>query len=125
MRLIHSLKSNNTLRLKVEMDPIDQGVIEQCMYLECTRLAEIFDLVNVLVATVVSVAWYTLRILVCESASEGLDDSEGGEVLGGYEFDSSTLPSLLLLNEIMDLRVHHLEGCVAPYGNWIHGVPSL
>lgn len=105
------------------MDPINKCAIEHFKYLEGPRLAEVLDLVNVLVAAVIAVSWYTLRILVGEGAAECLDDGKRGEVLGGDEFDSPTLPPLLLLNEIVDLRIHRLKGGVTPYRNWIHWRP--
>ena len=51
--------------------------------LEGTTLAEKLDLVDVLVATVVTGTGVTLRVLVGHGGTQGLEDSGGGEVLRG------------------------------------------
>lgn len=77
--------------------------------------AEVLDLVDVLIATVVAVAGHALGVLVSEGAAEGLDDGEGGEVLGGDQLDPPALPPLFLLDQVMDLRIHSVEAGVPPF----------
>ncbi|URE31071.1 Nuclear transport factor 2 (NTF2) domain [Musa troglodytarum] len=86
--------------------------------------AEVLDGVDVLVAAVVAVAGHALGVLVSESAAEGLDDGEGGEVLGGDELDSVRLAPLLVFDEIVDLRVDGGERRESPFAHGLHGCSS-
>lgn len=88
--------------------------------LEGAGAAEVLDLVDVLVAAVVAVARHALGVLVGEGGAEGLDDGEGGEVLGGDQLDPPALPPLLLLDQVVDLRIHRMQRRVAPHRHRIH-----
>lgn len=52
----------------------------QAVSLEGTSSAEVLDLVDEFVATIVAIARETFRVLVGESGAKGFDDSLGGEV---------------------------------------------
>ena len=83
--------------------------------LEGTRLAQLLDLVDELVTTIVAVVRITLGVLVGEAGTEALHDGSGGEVLGvkreeGYNLRSDHfegLPGtvLLLLDQIEEFRI--------------------
>lgn len=88
--------------------------------LKSAGTAEVFDLVNKLIATVVTVTGHALRVLVCKRTAKGLNYSERGEVLGGNELDPGALAALLLLNQVVDFRVHGVQGRIAPSVHWIH-----
>lgn len=53
--------------------------------LEGTTLAQQLDLVNVLVATIVTSAGVALGVLVGHGRTQGIEDGAGGDVLGGNE----------------------------------------
>lgn len=53
--------------------------------IESTALAEQLDLVNVLVATIVTSTGVALRVLVGHGRAQGIEDGAGGDVLGGNE----------------------------------------
>ena len=59
--------------------------------LESTTLAQLLDLVDVLVATVVTGAGVTLGVLVGHGRTKSVEDGAGGDVLGGDEHDGLTL----------------------------------
>lgn len=59
--------------------------------LESTSLAGQFDGVNMLVSTVVSSTWVTLRVLVGHGGSQGVKDGSGCDIFGGDEDDGLAL----------------------------------
>lgn len=65
--------------------------------LKGTLLAEKLDLVDVLVAAIVTSAGETLRVLVGHGGAEGIENSAGGDVLGGDEDDGLALTLDLVL----------------------------
>lgn len=89
--------------------------------LEGAGAAEVFDLVNEFVATVVTVSGHAFGVFVGQGAAEGLDNGEGGEVFRRYELDAAALAAFLLLNEVMDLRIHCYKWSIAPGIDGIHG----
>lgn len=78
--------------------------------LEGTLLAEKLDLVNVLVATVVTGARETLGVLVGHGRPKSIEDGAGGDVLGGDQDDGLPLPLDLLGHDLGDLRVRVDQG---------------
>lgn len=69
--------------------------------LKSTLLAETLDLVNVLVATIVTSTGVTLRVLVGHGGTKGIEDSAGGDVLGGDEDNGLALAlDLILLQRV-------------------------
>lgn len=72
---------------------------------EGTLLAEVLDLVNVLVAAVVSGAGVALGVLVGHGRAESVEDGTGSDVLRGNEDDGLALALNLLLHDLGDLRV--------------------
>ena len=66
-------------------------LIIQVECLEGTSLAGQLNGVDMLVSTVVSSTWVTLRILVAHGRSESIEDGAGGDVLGGDEDDGFSL----------------------------------
>mmetsp|Transcript_102395 Transcript_102395/g.142583 ORF Transcript_102395/g.142583 Transcript_102395/m.142583 type:complete len:352 (-) Transcript_102395:506-1561(-) len=73
--------------------------------LQRTRFAQVLDLVNHLVATVVAVSRLTLGVFVGQCRPKALHHSPRGKVLGGDQLDASHLPSLLLLHQFVHRRV--------------------
>lgn len=69
--------------------------------LESTLLAKKLDLVDVLVATIVTSTGITLGVLVGHGRTKGIEDGSGGDVLGGDEDNGLALALNLIL----------LEGC--------------
>lgn len=65
--------------------------------LKSTLLAETLDLVDVLVATIVTSTGVTLRVLVGHGGTKGIEDSAGGDVLGGDEDNGLALTLNLIL----------------------------
>ena len=65
--------------------------------LKGTALAEKLDLVNVLVATIVTSTGVTLRVLVGHGRAERIENGAGGNVLGGDQEDGFTLTLDFLL----------------------------
>lgn len=65
--------------------------------LEGTTLAEKLDLIDVLVATIVTSTGVTLRVLVGHGRTKGVEDGTGGDVLGGDEDDGLALALDLIL----------------------------
>lgn len=59
--------------------------------LESTLLAEKLDLVDVLVATIVTSTGVTLGVLVGHGRTKSIEDGSGGDVLGGDEDDGLAL----------------------------------
>lgn len=59
--------------------------------IEGTALAEQLDLINVLVATVVTSTGVSLGVLVGHGRAEGIEDGARGDVLGGDEHNRLTL----------------------------------
>jgi hypothetical protein len=55
--------------------------------LEGTGLAENLNLIDVLVPTIVTLSWVSLRILVGHGRSKSVEDGSGGNVFGGNEED--------------------------------------
>lgn len=69
--------------------------------LEGTALAEQLDLVNVLVATIVTSTGVTLGVLVGHGGAKSVEDGAGGDVLGGDENDGLALAlDLILLRRV-------------------------
>lgn len=81
----------------------------QTVSLEGTSLAQNLNLVNVLVATVVTLARVALSVLVGESRAKALHHSLGGQVLTGNQLEARPLSVFLLLDDIEQLGVVHLE----------------
>lgn len=74
--------------------------------LEGTALAQQLDLVNVLVATVVTGAGQTLRVLVGHGGAQGIEDGAGGDVLRGNENNGLALTlDLIFLQGVLVNRV--------------------
>ena len=88
--------------------------------LEGSAPAKVFDLIDVLVPPVVSVTGHALGVLVGEGAAQCLNHGERGEVFGGDELDPTALPTLLLLDQVVDFWVYLVERCVSPLVYWIH-----
>jgi len=65
--------------------------------LEGALLAEVLDLVDVLVAAVVASTGVALGVLVGHGGAEGIENGTGGDVLGGDEDDGLALALNLLL----------------------------
>lgn len=65
--------------------------------LKGTALAEKLDLVDVLVATIVTSTGVTLRVLVGHGGTKSVEDGAGGDVLGGDEDDGLALTLDLIL----------------------------
>lgn len=103
----------------LDVDAPGGGV--EAVGLEGAGAAEVLDLVDVLVAAVVAVAGHALGVLVGEGGAQGLDDREGGEVLRRDQLDPPALPPLLLLDQVVDVRIHRLQRRVAPCRDGIHG----
>ena len=66
-------------RVRLNIDPPLVGTDMES--LQCALLAEVFNPVNVLVASIVTGAWLPLRVLVGQAGTQSLDDGQGGEVL--------------------------------------------
>lgn len=77
--------------------------------LQSSGFAQVFNFVNVLVASVVPSSRLSLGILVCEARSQGLDDRHGCEVLRCDEFDplpaAPDQPIYILLLPLSSLAV--------------------
>ena len=56
--------------------------------LEGSSFAQVFNLVDVVVTTVVSGSWLALRVLVCQTRSECLDDWHRSKVLGSDKLNA-------------------------------------
>jgi hypothetical protein len=82
-------------RLTLDIDTPLFGVETES--LERALLAETLRLVDVLVSTVVSGSGVSFRVLILHHTAEGIEDSLGGEVLGGNEVDEMLLTFFLLL----------------------------
>lgn len=65
--------------------------------LKGTALAEKLDLIDVLVATIITSTGVTLRVLVGHGGTKGVEDGAGGDVLGGNEDDGLALTLDLIL----------------------------
>lgn len=85
----------------------------QAVRLEGTGLAKNFDLVDVLVAAVVSLARIALGVLVGKGRAEAFHNSLGGEVLTGNQLQTGPLSVLLLLDDVEQLRIVDLQGDLA------------
>lgn len=85
-----------TTRIRLDIDAPFGRI--QSVSLQSAAPAQVLDLVNKFVATIVPVTGHALGVLVRQGAAEGLDNREGREVLRRYEFDSPALPALFLLN---------------------------
>lgn len=90
--------------------------------LDSARSAEVLDLINEFVSTVVTVTRHALGVFVGEGTAEGFDDGEGSEVLGSDELDAAALATLLFLDEVMDFGIDGVEGGIAPTAYWIHWI---
>lgn len=75
--------------------------------LESTVLASDLNGIDVLVTTVVTGTGVTLGVLVGHGGTQGLEDSVGGEVLGGDQNDRLTLTLDLTL--LLTMSVSYLE----------------
>ena len=73
--------------------------------LESTLLAEELDLVDVLVATIVTGTGVTLGVLVGHGGAKSIEDGAGGDVLGGDEDNGLTLALDLGFHDLSNLRV--------------------
>ena len=92
----------------------------QMVSLEGTGLAQLLDLVDELVTTVVAVMRVTLGVLVGEARTEALHDSSGSEVLfltvcwseylRGNHLQGLPRTVLLLLDEVEEFRIVFSEG---------------
>mmetsp|Transcript_49006 Transcript_49006/g.111658 ORF Transcript_49006/g.111658 Transcript_49006/m.111658 type:complete len:258 (-) Transcript_49006:881-1654(-) len=80
--------------------------------LEGTVLAEVLDLVDDLVATVVARTGLPLRVLVGERGPEALHHRPGSKVLRSNELDGTHLPGLLLLHQCAHSGVRLTQGPV-------------
>lgn len=107
----------------LDVDSPGSGI--QVERLEGAVAAEVLDLVDELVTTIVTIPRHALGVLVGEGAAEGLDDRERGEVLGGDELDPPALPPLLLLDQIEDLLVDGEQRLIAPRRDGIHRPPEM
>jgi hypothetical protein len=94
--------------------------------LKGTTLAEKLDLVDVLVATIVTSTGVTLRVLVGHGGTKSIKDGTGGDVLGGDEDDGLALALDLILHDGGDLGVgveeRLLEHLLVRLGERILGV---
>ena len=59
--------------------------------LESTLLAQKFYGIDVLIATIVTSTWITLRVLVGHGRAKGVKDGAGSDILGGNEKDGLAL----------------------------------
>lgn len=80
--------------------------------LESSVSAEVLELVDVLVTTVVSCAWETFRVLVGEHGAVGFHNSQGGQVLGSNELEAGELSVRLIFDDLVDLWVGLGQGLV-------------
>ncbi|WVZ05637.1 hypothetical protein V8G54_018983, partial [Vigna mungo] len=71
------------------------------------------------------VAGHTLGVLVGEGTPQRLYDSEGSEVLRRYELYSTTLATLLLLNEVVDFWIDRGQRRVTPGIHCFHPLAML
>jgi hypothetical protein len=96
--------------------------------LEGTLLAEKLDLVDVLVAAIVTGTGVTLGVLVGHGGTESIEDGTGSDVLGGNENNGLALALDLILHDGSDLRVRVeerlLEHLLVRRGERILGVGS-
>ena len=65
--------------------------------LQCSLLARQFHGVNVLVSSIVSCSGVSLGVLVGHGRAQGVEDSAGGDVLGGNQDDGLALAFDFLL----------------------------
>lgn len=72
---------------------------------QCSWLAKGLNLINVLIALIVSTARKTLRILVCQMAAQSFNNSQWSEVLRCYKFNTFPLPELFSLHQLPKVRV--------------------
>ena len=73
--------------------------------LKGTLLAKQFDLIDVLVTTVVPSTGQAFGVLVGHGRTEGIEDSTRGDILRGNEDDGFPLTLDLLLHDLGDLGV--------------------
>mmetsp|Transcript_35060 Transcript_35060/g.74781 ORF Transcript_35060/g.74781 Transcript_35060/m.74781 type:complete len:299 (-) Transcript_35060:161-1057(-) len=82
----------------------------QSIRLEGALLAELLDLVNDFVSTIVPGVGEALGVFVRQRRAEAFHDRAGGEVLGRDELERRVLAKLLLLDEVMEFGVMFTEG---------------
>mmetsp|Transcript_40541 Transcript_40541/g.61229 ORF Transcript_40541/g.61229 Transcript_40541/m.61229 type:complete len:227 (+) Transcript_40541:1413-2093(+) len=81
--------------------------------LQGALLAEVLNLVDDLVATVVASARLSFGVLVRQGRAKAFHHGSGGEVLGSNELNGAELTVLFLLHQVVDRRVHLLQALVA------------
>lgn len=79
--------------------------------------AELLDLVDVLVPSIVSGAGHSFGVVVGKVASKRLENCSAREILRRNELESSELPLLLPLHDLEVFRVRNGDGLVAPRSN--------
>lgn len=108
-------------RVGLDVDAPSGGI--EMEGLEGAGTAQVLNLVDELVAAVVAVAGHALGVLVGEGTPQRLYDGEGSEVLRRYQLYSPTLPTLLLLNQVVDFWVHRRQRRVTPRAHSFHPLP--
>lgn len=86
------------------------GVQVEC--LESTSLAGQLNRVDVLVSTVVSSTWVSLRVFVWHGWSQSIEDGTGGNILGGNEDDRFTLTLDLKILRFLSVNCTNSELCI-------------
>ena len=77
--------------------------------MQSSGFTEIFDLVDVLVATVVPCAWLAFRVFVGQAGAQSFDDRHGCEVFGCYEFDALPADARSVSEPSANVRAMYLQ----------------
>lgn len=89
----------------------------QSVSLQGTLLAKCLDLVDNLIASVVTCVGETLGVFVGEGRAEAVHDGPGGKVFGSDELKGGVLAELFLFDEVMEDWIVFREGHEA--GEWL------
>ncbi|ETV97106.1 hypothetical protein H310_09915 [Aphanomyces invadans] len=85
----------------------------QAVCLQCTVLAELFDLVNHFVPAVVALVYVAFGVLVGQARSQAVHDGTRREVFGRNQLQALPLAVLFMFNQVEQLRVVVFQGSVA------------
>jgi hypothetical protein len=76
---------------------------------EAPLLGQYFNLIYVLVTSVIPFARKTFAVLIMQAGAKTLENTARGEILAGYELEAQSLPLFFQRNELVKFRVEDLE----------------